>query len=491
MASFAVGQMSAVRASIKAADALARKAVQRGCACEGAVEAYRDALALTIRGSKDAKHCLLRMARLLRILGHYEEAVKEFSACLALRGDGEAGAWVVFVTYERMACVVQWRMPAMYADMARAYDKTAYVLSIHLDGADTVMVGLPWAPANAGRTLCASDGMLPSLMKACSACDGDYASAAIAAMSSENLLPYSDTTALRRDARAAVLEGRRERAVALSHGIIASAVSPVHVMLAIADVASMRYMQGRFQDAYAAAMALGPSAPPSVLAAATDAAKSRCAEVAVASHMRSWGAGVVPLDVVERATARMNMAATLVYGTLVYGTGAATSFDAEYVLPPTDDGWSDAVLACRRLDAGLSAERTSDTTHALQRCNNARIAEDEGEWSEAAQLWEVVLASVCTPAVLRGIKSDDLASLLCVHLMTCPALSPAEQDAISDAWLLGYDRPEPLSFEALVAGRATFRGTVESDLEILSALLARRDACAYGPHPSHASKLTL
>ena len=467
MASFAVGQMSAVRASIKAADALARKAVHRGCACEGAVEAYRDALALTIRGSKDAKHCLLRMARLLRILGHYEEAVKEFSTCLALRGDGEAGAWVVFVTYERMACVVQWRMPAMYADMARAYDKTAYVLSIPLDGADTVMVGFPWAPAKAGRTLCASDGMLPSLMKACSVCDGDYASAAIAEMSSENLRPYSDTTALRRDARAAVLEGRQERAVALSHGIVYNLTGKTpHPLF----------------DTQVAAMALGPSAPPSVLAAATDAAKSRCAEVAVASHMRSWGAGVVPLDVVERVTARMNMAATLVYGTLVYGTGAATSFEAEYVLPPTDDGWSDAVLACRRLDAGLSAERTSDTTHALQRCNNARIAEDEGEWSEAAQLWEAVLASVCTPAVLRGIKSDDLASLLCVHLMTCPALSPAEQDAISDAWLLGYDRPEPLSFEALVAGRATFRGTVESDLEILSALLARRDACAYGPH---------
>ncbi len=467
-------RMSVVRASIKAADVLARKAVSY----ESAAAAYKSVLSLTM-GNKDAKHCNLRMARLLRILGRYEEAVKAFSACLALHGDGDAEmvAQRVFITYERMACVVQWRMPAMYADMARAYGKTVYVLSIPLAGADTVLVGFPWAPANGGQTLCASDGMLPSLMKACSACEGDYVSAAIAAMSSEKLLQYSDTTALRRAATEAVLEGRRERAVELSHGIIASAVSPVHVMLAIANVANMRYMQGRFKEAYAAAMALGPSAPTSVLTAATDAAKSMCAEIAVASHMRGWGAGAVSVEVVERATERMNMVTILVYGTGAYSCVAPTH---EYVLPPTDDGWSDAFLTCRRLNAGLSAEPTSDTTHALQHCNNARIAEGEGEWSEAAKLWEAALASVCTPSVLRGVEDDDLSSMLCVHLLTCPVLSPAEQDAICDAWLLGYDRPEPLSFEALVAGRATFHGTVESDLEILSALLDRRDACAYG-----------
>jgi hypothetical protein len=102
----------------------------------------------------------------------------------------------------------------------------------------------------------------------------------------------------------------------------------------------------------------------------------------------------------------------------------------------TEDGWGDAFAACYLLNQGLQMERTGEqqSTHALQRCNDARIAEAKGEWSEAAALWEAALAKMCTPAVLRGVEGVDKSSMLCAHLM--------------------------------------------------AAILDRRDACAYGPHPA-------
>jgi tetratricopeptide (TPR) repeat protein len=478
--------MSVLRASIKAADALAEKAVHRHAeqrdaadAYATAADAYKSALAQAIRGtprgSREALHCMLRMARLLRILGRYEEAAKAFGAYMALDV-------CVVVAYERLACVLQRRMPALYADLVRAYAKTTYMMAIPLEGADAFLVRFPWTPVSGGGSLCAADGLLPSLMKAWSACEEEYGSAAIAAMTSERLVPLRDTAALRRAADAAVLEGRWERATELLHEIIGSAVSPADVLQAIADAADARYRQGRFKEAHAAASALGPRAPETVQAAATDAAKAMCAEVAAASHMRSWRADALPAGVAARASMCMQLAIHMVYGTGLSPT--YTMHVAQYVLLPTDDGWVGAAVDCLSMNSGRWAVPTGEpSTHALQRCNDARMAELEGEWSDAAELWEEALAKMCTPAVLRGVKCVDLSSQLCVHLMACPALSPAEQAAICDAWLLGYDRPEPLSLEALVAGRTAFGDAVASDADILAAILDRRDACAYGPHP--------
>jgi hypothetical protein len=369
-----MADLSALRASIEAADALAHTEASYAAAAD----AYRSALALALRGtprgSAEAKHCLLRMARLLRLLGRLEEAAKAFGAYLALTE-------CVISTYERMACVLQQRMPALYADMVRAYDKAAHFRMTLLDGADAFLVGFPWTPSNGGRALCVADGLLPSLMKAWSACTDEYGSAALAAMTSERLVPLRDTAALTRAAEAAALR-RAAEAAALTRAWEAAVLRrateramPAAVLQAIADPANMR---------------------------------------------RSRSAGTVSLNL------------------------------------------------------GTSAE---------QLCNNARIAEAKGEWSAATELWEAALAKMCTPAVLRGVKCVDLSSMLCAHLMACPALSPAEQAAICDAWLLGYDRPEPLSLEALVAGRATFGEAVGSDADILQAVLDRRDACARGRHP--------
>jgi hypothetical protein len=498
--------MSALRASIKAADALAEKAVcdqaaaqrqrqrQTEASYAAAADAYKSALAQAIRGtprgSDESKHCLLRMARLQRILGRLEEAAKAFGAYLAVCGEGDSTPRV-FATYERMLCVLKCRMPALCAEMVRAYAETTYVLSVWTEGADTFLAGSPWMPSNGGRALCVSNGMLPSLLKAWGACEGDYASAAIAATTSETLLRLRDTTAMRSAARAALQEARWERATELLHEVIAWAASPAPVMDAIVAIAIMRYQQGRFKEAHAAASVLGPSAPPSVRAAATDPEKATCAEVAVASHMRSWSAGAVPMGWVERATAWTQFAVHLVYGTGVSPTYFGKVNGAEHVLMQTEDGWGDAFAACYLLNQGLPMTGEDDhgtgeqqSTHALQRCNDARIAEAKGEWSEAAALWEAALAKMCTPAVLRGVEGVDKSSMLCAHLMACPALTPAEQAAICEAWLRGYDRPAPLSLEALVAGRATFGEAVGSDADILAAILDRRDACAYGPHPA-------
>ena len=165
-----MASMSVLRASIKAADALAEKAVHRHAvqrdaagAYATAADAYKSALAQAIRGtqrgSREAQHCMLRMARLLRILGRYEEAAKAFGTYMV----GALDVCVI-VVYERLACVLQRRMPALYADLVRAYAKTAYMMAIPLDGADAFLVGFPWTPVSGGGSLCAEDGLLPSLM---------------------------------------------------------------------------------------------------------------------------------------------------------------------------------------------------------------------------------------------------------------------------------------------------------------------------------------
>jgi hypothetical protein len=483
--------VSRLQASIDAADELARTEASYAAAAV----AYRSALALafraTPRGSKEAQHCLLRMARLLRLLGRLEEAAKAFSL-----------HWTMtecpFIYYERMACVLQLRQPTLYADLVRVYNKVVGVTLAPLDGADAFLVGFPWKVYEEGRSLCAEHGLLPAMRQAWSVYKGDYETAAIAATEPEKRRRLRDTAALRRAADAAVFEGHWERASEVLHELIASATSPAHVLLAMADVAHVRYQQGRFEDAESAAHAAGVQldefAPQPEQAAATRAAKAMCAEIVAASHMRSWRAGAVPewwAWWAQRASARMQLA---VYFWAPKGQDEEDMVPGtEYVLLPMDCGWLQAVNTSymlnihhkvgKTLNLACSAKATSDTTHALQLCNNARIAEAKGEWSAAAELWEAALAKMCTPAVLRGVKCVDVSSMLCAHLMACPALSPAEQAAICDAWLLGYDRSEPLSLEALVAGRATFGEAVGSDADILQAVLDRRDACARGRHP--------